>query len=136
MSRALFETLIPDNESAFISIFTPGCSPAKAAGRNWIAGLVWCRADDEMPMDQREVRMIANFVETWRQHDFVVHCDAGISRSAAVAQYIGAVLDREVIGLDSDGLHANAVIKASLMHHLWETQFKEDHIERLVFKKT
>lgn len=132
MSRQSFEDFRPAEPTAYISIVTPWNSPAKASGRNWIGGLVWFRDDDSVPVPAHEVNLIVSFVETWREYAFVVQCDAGISRSAAVALYIGAALDRLVIGLDADGTGANAVIKAALMHHMWETRFKEPYIEQFM----
>jgi len=118
MSRETFETQAPTKRSVFISINTPGYPLAKPKGSRWYGGLVWLKNDNSRPIPKNEVDLILQFVETWQNYDFIVHCDAGISRSAAVAQYIGARLDRKVVGVDSDGEHANAVIKSALMRRL------------------
>lgn len=73
-----------------------------------------------MPMTEDEVNAIYKFACQNEHRDFFVHCDAGMSRSAAVASFIGALFDRQVVGLDyPDTYCANAVIKAELMRKLW-----------------
>lgn len=135
MSRHTAENFIPPDNAAIISISTPDVSfPLLHVG--WADRMNWHRADDDSPMSQAEIDNIWSFVTRNEDKELFVHCDAGISRSCAVACFIGALLDRDVKGLDCDSVQfANAVIKASLMHNLWEKQFKEDHIERLCFKK-
>lgn len=135
MSRHRAQALVPPCFSAIISISTPGVSFPVLSDK-WHAVFQWHRADDDSPMTEQEVQAIWDFVNRHKELTFYVHCDAGISRSAAVASFIGTLLDCVVVGLDCDTvIHANAVIKAALMHGLWERQFKEDHIERLCFGK-
>lgn len=120
MGRKTFEIFSPDEPSVYISIASPWDKPAQAAAaRGWLAGLVWFREDNDDSVTERESKMLVDFIDTWRDCSFVVHCGAGISRSAAVACYIGALLDREPVGLDANTMHANAVIKAALLRHLW-----------------
>ena len=134
MSRETFEVFHPNEPTAYISINGHGHSVPRTTPGLWVAGLAWYREDDSNPVPEREVKMLCSFVETWRDYAWVVHCAAGISRSAAVAHYISAVLDLPLVGLDSDGSGANTVIKAALMHHMWEVQFKEPYIDQYIKK--
>lgn len=134
MSRQSFEAFTPEEYTAYISIVTPWDRPAQPSGRAWVGGLVWFRDDDSMPVPAEETQLLVSFIETWKNFAFVVQCDAGISRSAAVALYIGARFDRLVIGLDSDGTSANAVIKAALMRHLWKQRFAEPEMSKVLGK--
>jgi predicted protein tyrosine phosphatase len=40
------------------------------------------------PMSLDEAHKIMNFIEARKDHDYIVHCAAGISRSSAVCMYI------------------------------------------------
>lgn len=47
-------------------------------------------------MDYSHAELIKNFIEKHRGEEFVIHCDAGISRSTAVASFMETYYDYDV----------------------------------------
>lgn len=123
MCRERAEQFEPPENAVIISINTPG-NPRALLSDKWAARCDWDRADDDGEVDPIEVYNIMKFVEAHQDKTFFVHCDAGISRSAAVALAVGILLDQNVIGLDCmTTIHANAVIKAAFLRPIWEKHF-------------
>ena len=51
---------------------------------------------DIVAFSQEHVDAIHAFVETYLDKDFVIHCDAGVSRSVAIGLYLQDVYDAEL----------------------------------------
>lgn len=135
MGRHSAQEFIPGPNCGIISITTPGDKPAKLNG-SWVSVLRWSRGDDETPVSPEDVKRIWDWVEANKHLNLYVHCDAGISRSAGVAQAIAMYLDCKVQPLEMKDIRyflsfaddenltveslANKTIKAALMRHLWE----------------
>ena len=79
-------------ESAIISIYSSGDIPCRFLSNERIKAVGrWCIDDltDERGMTVEQAKQIAAFVKRNQGiHTFVVHCDAGISRSAGIAAAI------------------------------------------------
>lgn len=79
-------------ESAIISIYSDGDMPCRFYNnRNIKAIKNWCfdDLDDNRGITQMQAREIAKFVIQYQDIDtLIVHCDAGISRSAGIAAAI------------------------------------------------
>lgn len=126
-SREQFEALKPDGESVVISIFSPGKKPPKLEG--WLATLavdfhdVTDEACDDglNPISDMQASAIFNFVTRHAGKNFIVHCDAGISRSVAVGLFIAANFSHELrlhaIGVSS---FANSLVHMKLQRLLWK----------------
>ncbi|SFI00085.1 hypothetical protein [Modicisalibacter xianhensis] len=72
----------------------------------------------EEPMTLEDARTISGWIRQWasdrRQVKLVIHCNAGVSRSAAVALWAGASLNRPAQGVEGDGRDANPHVRSLL----------------------
>ena len=72
----------------------------------------------EEPMTLADARMISSWIRQWandrRPVKLVIHCTAGVSRSAAVALWAGASLTRPAQGVEGDGRDANPHVRSLL----------------------
>lgn len=83
---------IPD--SVIISIYSTGDIPCRFFANEHIKAVgKWCFDDlaNEQGISIEQAKQIADFVKRHKDiHTMVVHCDAGISRSAGIAAAIAA----------------------------------------------
>ena len=113
LSREGAEAYIPDQPTAYISIYTPGCDPATFRQHTNILDVLSLCFDDlsddrfqglALGSDGRICRLITDdhaaeikiFVQKHRAmgvSHFLVHCDAGISRSPGVAVALDQVFN-------------------------------------------
>jgi predicted protein tyrosine phosphatase len=67
------------------------------------------------------VREVENFVFAHKDKDFVVHCDAGVSRSVAVGMYLRTLFEAE---LTTHAIHTtrayNSLVHRMLMRRWWQ----------------
>tara|TARA_B100000929_G_scaffold238882_1_gene195836 strand:+ start:840 stop:1112 length:273 start_codon:yes stop_codon:yes gene_type:complete len=72
----------------------------------------------EEPMTDEQAKEISAWIGRWRQSPqgvkLLIHCNAGVSRSAAVALWAGQTLGCSVKGVEGDGRDANPHV-ASLL---------------------
>ena len=105
ISREVAEALLGDPNVALVSINEPGCEPARLLDgfaavlrvAFWdvdqpIAGQYNGQPFSYTPITHGQAREIVDFIDVWHglpagPEMLVVHCRAGISRSAAVARY-------------------------------------------------
>lgn len=98
MNKTQAEGLESRPYTAMISIYTPGDSPP-VLSPFWPMRLQMSfhdfspsrhvdYVDKLLPMSMEQAVWIVDFVNTYSNYDFVAHCDAGISRSMAVGEYI------------------------------------------------
>jgi len=141
-NRKQVKDLNPRENVWVISIHTPGDDPA-ALREGWervdrycfsdIAGdnseiLMWARDlraqgqeivlfDGEMANEIREIIALARF----KQKDIVVHCDAGVSRSQAVARFAREVFGADVVShtVQTD-MHCNGLVVRHLFRLIWD----------------
>jgi len=97
ISRIKAEALAGDTGVALISISEPDVEPARLAEFPEILRLVFHDVDDRVPdqwvlFDEDHARAVIDFVHRLQQapeaYQVLVHCRAGISRSAATALYV------------------------------------------------
>ena len=142
-NRKQIEVLAPRENTWVFSIYTPGDKPANILP-GWevvqrmcfsdIAGdntemMLWVRDlresgrevilfDSELANDVREFIAMARY----EGKDIVVHCDAGVSRSQAVARFA-----REVFGYDAvshtiqTDMHCNGLVIRHLNRLIWQS---------------
>jgi hypothetical protein len=140
MSRERAEEFIPPANSSILSIYTPGCKPAKLHG-SWETVQSWAREDNDVPMTPEDIALVWAWVEANKNRNLYVHCDAGISRSGGVAHAVGLYLAATPTPLEQSGIidilaevgeHVgmadliNTRIKADLVRHLWEKRLMGD----------
>ncbi len=107
VSRHMAESLPGDANVVMVSINEPGGEPARlmdgfaAVLRMWfwdvtadhpVAGEYNCEPFSYTPISEEQAREIAEFLDRWHAPPdgpeiLVVHCRAGVSRSAAVARF-------------------------------------------------
>jgi len=70
------------------------------------------------PMTLEDAQRISGWIRQWssdrRPVKLVIHCTAGVSRSAAVALWAGASLNRPAQGVEGDGRDANPHVRSML----------------------
>lgn len=146
-NRAQVETLTPRENVWVISIHTPGDDPAPLR-EGWerverfcfsdITGdsteiMLWVRSlqergrcvalfNEAMAEQIREMLRLAS----WKKKDIVVHCDAGVSRSQAVARFARQLFNADVVShtVQTD-MHCNGLVLRLLMRKEWESQMTE-----------
>jgi predicted protein tyrosine phosphatase len=130
-NRAHAEALTPVPNTAVISIATPGFPATLKDG--WEA--VLCLEFHDVvripvgmpecePFHDGHVVEIHDFVDENLDKDFVVHCDAGMSRSVAVGVFLQDVHQYTVhLHETSDDTSANSRVKRGLMRKFWSKQF-------------
>ena len=105
MNRGDAAKVNPSDEAAMISIYTPGDEPAKLQP-GWKNLLSISFYDSDREIDQaspgffypaiteKQAELIYAFVVSHHHCNFLyIHCDAGISRSAAVALFVAERYD-------------------------------------------
>jgi len=141
-NRKQMAVLNPRENTWVISIHTPGDDPATLR-EGWervdrfcfsdIAGdnseiMLWVRDleakgrkvtlfDREMANAIREIIALARF----KQKDIIVHCDAGVSRSQAVARFAREVFGADVVShtIQTD-MHCNGLVVRHLFRLIWD----------------
>lgn len=117
-----------DSQVAVISISQPGDRLAWSPG--W-AGLLqlefWDLAGpaaaypDAVLFDEEMARQVREFADQHRERNFLVHCDAGISRSVAVGLWLRDYLEAQLF---THAIHttqaANPLVLRLLNAPLWE----------------
>jgi predicted protein tyrosine phosphatase len=142
-SRAQAEALTPEVNQVIISITVPGKPAAIRMVNEW-AGILRLEfhdfathvgatltgepdGDPIVYFDEAMAERVSAFVEEHARNgrDFVVHCDAGVSRSVAVGLYLRDVYGAE---LTTHAIHttaaANSLVLRTLMRKHWEVRFK------------
>jgi len=66
-------------------------------------------------MNDNQARIVVNFIEENKDKNFIVHCDAGVSRSAAICLYINLKYGHSLKPNFWALSHPNAHVKAKLM---------------------
>ena len=124
VSRAVAKKTHPKSNSALISIFTPGDTPPYLHWRSeWRFISSFMFFDSEAYEDQKYYPGISmteaetmflwikNVVEEKEVEHIVVHCDAGVSRSAGVALFIA---ERYGLNFPKGYSHFNKMVYRSL----------------------
>ena len=130
-SRQQFDGLSPESDKIAVSIIRPGAKEpedligwkdhillqfddvANVRETDW--GLV-------MFSDEQAQELFA-FLLKHKHEDFVVHCDAGISRSVAVGVVISTQFEHKLIlhAIDTDQF-ANAAVMSKLRRIVWKQE--------------
>ena len=138
-SRKNFEATTPSNKVVAISIISSflersNIEPPSLDG--WHPDSIQlffddCCPDDatskEILMDAHQADLIAALVEKHNNKvDWIVHCEAGISRSAAVARFIGEMTYASVKGegMAWDTKNANPHVSKMLHRTIWNKHFE------------
>ena len=132
VSRQIFETIQPD-DSAVISVW----SLAAHSYRNenilddWDVSLR-LDFDDVINLEDGFVRFnsemadkILRFALDNKDRDFIIHCDAGVSRSAAIGSFLGGMLETEVkyvVTGDAKDSYRNATVYTGLQQ-VWRRNY-------------
>lgn len=88
-----------EHPTIIISITSADEAPAEFAENKWIVGVLrLCfddvESDEENPMTIQDAEKILNFVKGYPgPEDILVHCSAGVSRSAGVAAALSLILN-------------------------------------------
>ena len=132
-SRAQAEALSPELTTAVISITAPG-SPRAALEEGWL-DVLRLEFDDALQpstavpelvlFDEWFARRIHDFVDLYQTSDFMVHCEAGMSRSVGVAVFLHEAYEAEVT-LHAAGSFsaANSLVTRMLLRKFWEKTLK------------
>lgn len=130
-SRAHAEALAPTHNTVVISISKP--EPPARLKDGW-EDVLRLEFHDvvSIPLGMQEcepfldhhVEEIHDFVEENLDKDFMVHCDAGMSRSVAVGVFIQDVHGYTLhLHETHDDAAANSRVKRGLMRKFWSEQF-------------
>jgi hypothetical protein len=98
------------NSRAIISITDPGLEPAQLVAFGNMLRLQFCDNDVCGPrsMQPEDAMRILRFARQHRELELFVHCEHGMSRSPAVANFLGRWLGCEVLGA---GTAPNALVE-------------------------
>jgi predicted protein tyrosine phosphatase len=139
-SRKNFETTRPKDSVVVISIISSFLSRqciAPPSLEGWHPDSIQLFFDDCCPddataketlMDAHQADLIAALVEKHNNKvDWIVHCEAGICRSAAVARFIGEETDDWLKGegMANDTNNANPHVLMMLHRTGWSKHFEE-----------
>lgn len=125
-SRKDIEALEPPEDSAIISITCLNESPANLKD-GWVDILRLVFDDttdderqlaDERLATQEDFDTIERFCETHKDRTIIVHCEAGMSRSSAVALYVSGAHGHE-FRPGANGIHPNPYVSRMLNRKLW-----------------
>ena len=132
-SRVQAEALSPELTTAVISITAPDRLPALLQS-GWL-DVLRLEFDDALQpstavpglvlFDEQHVKMIHDFVDLYQTSDFMVHCEAGMSRSVGVAVFLHEAYEAEVM-LHAAGSFsaANSLVTRMLLRKFWEKTLK------------
>ncbi len=127
VSRRIAERMRGCADTVVISITDPDAEPARLAdgfravhrSAFWDVTQKWVTRDGERwPISLAQAEAMVRFINGW--HDcpdplqLLVHCEAGLSRSAAVARYIHERYGVEVRGEYPDCMYANIEVLSRL----------------------
>lgn len=133
MSVQKAEALIPDRPTVAVSILSPGMEEARLQGFRDILRLFFTdavTAENEGPVlfDAHFAQQIVDFLTTYHamaeDYDLVIHCQAGVSRSAAVAVWAASEFNVPLSGYF-------AMLNPLVLHHLVRCkspQYEHDHL--------
>jgi len=129
MSRAAAEQMAASPGTVAVSIFEPGSEPAclREGFRDVLRVAFWDVVD---PIEQAGIRyepitpeiasMIVGWLDGWDEHPdsvrLIVHCRAGVSRSAAVARFAA---ERYGLDIRGDTRFANIEVLRQLRRAAW-----------------
>ena len=132
-NREQAEALKPDRGSVVISISSPGFPANLKEG--WLDVLRLEFHDvvsiprgipDLIPFTYEHVEKVHEFVERYLDQDFMIHCDAGVSRSVAIGVFLQDVYGAE---LTTHAIHttdgANSRVLSSLRRKHWTLRFNQ-----------
>ncbi len=131
-NRAHAEAVTPVHNTVVISISNPGLPARLKEGWESVLRLEFhdvvaipLGMPECEPFLDHHVEEIHDFVEENLDKHFVVHCDAGMSRSVAVGVFLqdvhGYTLHLHETGNDAA---ANSRVKRGLMRKFWNKQFE------------
>lgn len=124
-SRQTAENTVFGNDCIVISVTDPGKEPASIRGNPVdILRLEFHDCDEKdihlKAMTAEQAKAIITFVEANVNNNIVIHCEAGICRSAGVALALAVWLETEAIGIDFPSVSlANAHVKSLILRELW-----------------
>jgi predicted protein tyrosine phosphatase len=129
----------PTPNTAVISIATPGYPALLKEGWDDVLRLEFHDVvnipkgmPEAVPFSDTHAEDIHAFIAKHEGKDFMVHCDAGMSRSVAVGAFLKEAHDYELVLHEvetDDG--ANSRIKRGLMRKHWRETFKDANLEEV-----
>lgn len=94
--------------------------------------LIMVFPDNNNPLSTDEAKKILSFINDNKERTFLVHCWAGISRSAAIAKFINEYMEADDVILNHYNMHNRAVLSAleaaagtSLASHYEELELQD-----------
>ncbi len=114
------EAFIPERPTVAISILAPGMKEASLQGfqdvlRLYFTDAVTAVNEETVLFDQNLARQIVDYLDTYHaasnDYDLVIHCQAGVSRSAAVAVWAASEFRVPLSGYF-------AMLNPYVLHHL------------------
>ena len=139
-SRKQIQELEPLEGSVLISISTPGCDPPHL--REGWEDILHLQFDDACApydvlrgmvlFDEGLADLVHAFIAKHRHKDFVIHCDAGKSRSVGIGVFLRDVYEAELVLHSVDATspiefanqNANSLVVSQLKQRLWREHFR------------
>ncbi len=133
MSVDKAEAFVPERPTVAISILAPGMEEARLQGfqdvlRLYFTDAVTAGNEKTVLFDQKFARQIVDFLDRYHREvedfDLLIHCQAGVSRSAAIAVWAASEF-----GLPLTGYFAmlNPLVLQQLVR-CKSPQFEHDHL--------
>jgi len=108
MNRERAERVYPEPGTVAISFYTPTKNDPAKLSEQFDDKLVigcWDCSPDEPGADylftSMDARQVFNFANKHSNKDFVIHCDAGFSRSVAVGRFLSSWLGVKVVYMET-----------------------------------
>lgn len=136
LSREKIAEFTPDDRHVAITIRDSRCKRHELQG-GWVDVLELqfddCTPEDKLRDDKlfsdEEADLLAAFIEKHRERSFVVACEGGISRSAAICTYIHEAHGHVLVSPPGHPFHPNPHVQRIMGRRLWmrHRNFKIDY---------
>lgn len=125
--------LTPTPDTVVISISNPGDPAPLLEGWGAVLRLEFQDfvtvpegVENTVIFTEEHAKAVDLFVNGYQEKNFMVHCDAGVSRSVAVGLFIHEIFEHE---LTLHAIHttkaANSLVLRTLMRRYWSEQFEK-----------